>query len=105
MGGGSTDSKVERKGSGLGIKIVLGGLVAAIIALGGADIHVLKERILKKELYNAVRVLADKNVDNLTDAQEWAKVYEQFGQVYDINYSDPKADLSLEQMREYLGVK
>jgi hypothetical protein len=77
----------------------------ALISLASATyvlVDSIKEKREKNSLYNKVSLKANTNPDNITDAQEWAKVYESFGLDYDIHYSDPKEDLSIKQMRKYL---
>ena len=79
--------------------ILLGTLsVAALVLIGN---HRIKKE--KDELYNKISLTANTNKDNITNAKEWADVYGSLGLTYDMHYSNPKKDLSLEQMREYLG--
>ena len=98
--GGGLDGIISKR-TRLLTKLVIGVGLAATLALSG--FVVIKEKLTEIQLYNEVRSIANTNKDNITDAQEWAKVYESFGLTYDIHYSDPKRDLSLKEMREYLG--
>ncbi len=63
------------------------------------------DRREKSDLYNKVRTEANTNNDKITDALEWAEVYESLDLTYDIHYSDPKEDLTIDQMKQYLEIK
>ena len=105
MGAGATEEKVnQRKGLSLGNKILNG--VAMTSLLGLLSFYLItgdREKKEKNELYQEVKVMANTDKNNITDNQEWANVYESLGLEYDVNYSDPKKDLTSEQMRKYLG--
>ena len=98
------DGEVKRKGLSLKDKLIYGAWL--LVAVGSAafvwvdDYKIKKE---KDELYNKISLTANTNKDNITNAKEWADVYGSLGLTYDMHYSNPKKDLSLEQMREYLG--
>jgi len=82
--------------------LVVGGLGLWTICVVGNLIDDYKVKKGRKELYQEVRSIANINKDNITDNYEWANVYEFLGLEYDIHYSDPKKDLSLEEMKKYL---
>ncbi len=80
----------------------VGTIVSAGVILYSANYLGARMRE-KNRLYPEMVLEADIKKDNLTDHQDWAKVYRFFGLTYDVASSKPKRDLSLEQIREYLG--
>ena len=57
----------------------------------------------KENLYKEVEIKANVNFIKGTEPKEWGKVYESFGLKYTLNSSDPRRDLTIKQMREYLN--
>ena len=54
----------------------------------------------KKNLMDEIRIIADSNKDNIIDNEEWAKVYGEFGIVYD---TEKPRNLTIREMEEYLS--
>jgi hypothetical protein len=77
---------------------------ALLFATGATYTMISEEKEVKRKntLYDKISLSADLNLDNVTDVYEWAKVYESLDLRYDVNYSDPKKDLNVDQMKEYL---
>ena len=87
-------------------KLIMAGLlgVAAFITVYACNSHLQGKKLknLKNNLYNKVSLIANTNADELTDDKEWAKVYHFLDLQYDVHSSNPKKDLSIEQMQKYL---
>ncbi len=76
------------------------GLVAACPVIGYA---IDKSNENHKSLYNQVSLVADTNKNNMTEHEEWARVYKKLNLHYDENSSHPLKELNLEQMKQYLS--
>lgn len=61
------------------------------------------ERALRNKLFSKVEIIADTNEDSSIDNSEWSKVYEILGLKYDAHNSNPRKDLSLNQLEQYLA--
>jgi hypothetical protein len=94
-------------------KLVFGGmLLLSILPAGSTALYsfsepVKEERERIKErisLYSKVELKADTDNINGTDTKEWVKVYRLVGLTYIPGCSNPKEDLSIEQMKEYLNI-
>ena len=82
------------------------GMASVLMVLCGYNlIDSNRRENLHNNLYNKVRLIANTDASKITDHEEWGDVYESLGLEYDIHASNPKKDLTVEQMREYLGIK
>lgn len=96
-----------RNKSNLINRLAIGGIIVGFSFLGYATIKTLTNNEKEQsKLYEQIFEAANTNGDNFTSHEEWAEVYNFLGKKYSIHYSNPKEDLTKENINNYLeGVR
>lgn len=88
------------------LKEIVSGILIPLIAIPSLYFMIqmeCNEGKVRTKLYNELKISADTDENGFVCDKEWNKVYSFVGKDYNLNFSNPKVDLEIEDMRKFLG--